>query len=193
MTGFQQFSYITQALALLIAALILTACVTPTPYQAAGPNYGYSEQRLDQNKFRVTFKGNSLTKRETVEDYLLYRAAELTRQNGYSHFLMASRDTVAQVFYRETIHSYGGRGWFWHGWPDWHPQGYPYGWRDPFWYDPWTRPWLRRTYKKVTSFSAYADIEMVRGPERRGEFEAFDAQSVIATVGPRVVRPEQAR
>ncbi len=48
--------------------------------------FGYSEERLDQNKFRVTFRGNSLTPRETVEDYLLYRAAELTLQNGFTHF-----------------------------------------------------------------------------------------------------------
>ena len=63
---------------IVVIALIslLSACVTATPYQQAPPRgFGYSEERLDQNKYRVTFRGNALTKRETVEDYLLYRAS----------------------------------------------------------------------------------------------------------------------
>jgi hypothetical protein len=92
-------------IAVVIAfAGLLAACVTATPYQPAPPRgFGYSEERLDQNKYRVTFRGNSLTKRETVEDYLLYRAAELTLQNGYSHFLIIGRDTEAKTRYRYWI------------------------------------------------------------------------------------------
>jgi hypothetical protein len=41
---------------------------------------GYSDQQIESNRFRVSFAGNSLTARETVERYLLYRAAELTVQ-----------------------------------------------------------------------------------------------------------------
>ena len=157
----------------------LAACVTPTPYQPAPPDgFGYSEVRLDQNKFRVTFRGNSLTKRETVEDYLLYRAAELTLQNGFSHFLVVGRDTEAKTSYRYWIDSYGGRGWFYHGFPGWHRR--------------WHRPWGGAyDVQPVTTYTATAEIILVKGAVQDGEARAFDAQQVLAAVGPRVVRPEQ--
>jgi hypothetical protein len=166
---------------IVIAAIVagLAACVTPTPYQPAPPDgFGYSETRLDKNKFRVTFRGNSLTKRETVEDYLLYRAAELTLQNGYSHFLVIGRDTEAKTSYRYWIDSYGGRGWFYHGFPGWYR-------------DPWHRPWGGYDVQPVTTYTATAEIILVKGPVQDGEARAFDAQQVLAQVGPRVVRPEQ--
>jgi hypothetical protein len=61
-----------------IAGLTLAACATATPYQPAGYNGqrgGYAEQRLESDRYRVTFAGNSLTSREQVEMALLLRAA----------------------------------------------------------------------------------------------------------------------
>jgi hypothetical protein len=168
-----------QTLVVAAFAAGLAACVTPTPYQPAPPDgFGYSETRLDKNKFRVTFRGNSLTKRETVEDYLLYRAAELTLQNGFSHFLIIGRDTEAKTSYRYWIDSYGGRGWFYHGFPGWYR-------------DPWHRPWGAYDVQPVTTYTATAEIILVKGPVQDGEARAFDAQQVLVQVGPRVVRPEQ--
>ena len=75
---------------LLVAAAIVTTLATaacqsgPTPYQpGAGRDLGYTESRIENDRYRIAFKGNSLTDRETVENYMLYRAAELTLQNGY--------------------------------------------------------------------------------------------------------------
>ena len=48
----------------------------------AGRGYGFSEQRIEDDRYRITFRGNSSTSRETVENSLLYRAAELTVQTG---------------------------------------------------------------------------------------------------------------
>ena len=65
--------------------LALAACVSPTTYKPADADHhtGYSDQRLADNRYRVTFKGNSITRREKVEDYLLLRSAEVTRDAGY--------------------------------------------------------------------------------------------------------------
>jgi hypothetical protein len=84
------------ASALAVAlGLLLTACTSsPTPYQAAQGGFGYSEQRIEENRYRVSFAGNSATSRQTVEDYLLYRAAELTVQNGHDWFEVVDRNTV---------------------------------------------------------------------------------------------------
>ena len=65
----------------LAAGLALAACATATPYQPAGFNGqrgGYAEQRLENNRFRVSFSGNSVTSRDQVEMSLLLRSAELT-------------------------------------------------------------------------------------------------------------------
>ena len=60
---------------------------------AAGYDRGYSEQKIENERYRISFKGNSMTGRETVENYLLFRAAELTLQTGYDTFTIVNRDT----------------------------------------------------------------------------------------------------
>jgi hypothetical protein len=81
----------------VLLGLLLAACAgKPTPYQQTQGGYGYSEQRIEENRYRVSFAGNSATSRQTVEDYLLYRAAELTVQNGHDWFGVADRDTVQE-------------------------------------------------------------------------------------------------
>lgn len=83
------------AFALVIGALV--ACAgAPTPYQAAQGGFGYSEQQIEQNRYRVRFAGNAATSRQTVEDYALYRAAELTVQTGHDWFEVVDRDTVQE-------------------------------------------------------------------------------------------------
>jgi hypothetical protein len=76
---------------------LLAACASgPTPYQHARDGFGYSEQRIEDNRYRVSFAGNSATSRQTVEDYLLYRAAELTVQTGHDWFAVVDRDTMQE-------------------------------------------------------------------------------------------------
>jgi hypothetical protein len=85
--------------AALSALVFLAACATSTPYQAAARDQsgGYSEQKIEDNRFQVQFAGNSLTDRKTVETYLLYRAAELTKESGFDHFRVVRRDTDAKT------------------------------------------------------------------------------------------------
>ena len=82
----------------MLALAMLSACATATPYQpniAVQPGRpvpgGFSEQRIEPERYRVSFAGNSLTSRETVESYLLYRAAELTQAQGFDWFTIADR------------------------------------------------------------------------------------------------------
>jgi hypothetical protein len=84
------------AATLLLSVVALAGCATATPYQAMHDDYGYSEQKLENNRYRVWFAGNSKTPRETVENYVLYRAAELTLANGYDYFLMSARSTEGE-------------------------------------------------------------------------------------------------
>lgn len=79
----------------VFAALVmiaLAACSTaPTPYQIEGSSGGYSEQRIEDNRYSVKFVGNSATPRGTVEEFALYRAAELTLESGHDYFRVVSR------------------------------------------------------------------------------------------------------
>lgn len=79
----------------LLAALLLAACATATPYQPVKDGLGYSEQRLETNRYRINYTGNSATPRDTVDHYLMYRAAEVTLNNGYDWFVIADRQTRA--------------------------------------------------------------------------------------------------
>lgn len=173
----------------------LSACATPTPYQpaAAGRHAaGFSEIRIEPNRFRVTFSGNSLTSRETVEGYLLYRAAELTVAQGYDTFTVVDRKTDkssrAYVQPDPMFHPWYGPSYgFWR--PSWRYYGPGFGWRswDPFWGDPfWSDQMDVRT---VDRYEASAEIVMSRGPKPEADPTAFDARAVMTNLGPRIQRP----
>lgn len=184
------------AAALGLAGLSLTACTTATPYQPdiAGQRVsgGYSEQRTGEDRYRVNFAGNSLTSRDRVEGYLLYRAAELTVQDGYDWFLIVDRLTERDV---ETyVHPdplyrpwYGGEYGYWR--PHWR---YYRGGRWSIWHPEWGGPFLDgpTEVQTIERFEAHAEIVMRRGPVPAGEERAFDARRVIADLGPTIERPE---
>jgi hypothetical protein len=100
-------------IAIALTFVTLAGCATPTPYQPVDRHHltGYSDQRLADNRVRVTFRGNSATAREQVEDYLLLRSAEVTREAGYSWFEFDTRDTEAKTVYHTDFA----------GWPGWGP------------------------------------------------------------------------
>ena len=87
------------------SAITLAACATATPYQPAselGAYDGFTTQMITNDRARVSFAGNSMTKRDTVENYLLYRAAEVAVQNGYENFTLQERDVEANTQTRVT-------------------------------------------------------------------------------------------
>jgi hypothetical protein len=172
----------------VVAALMLSACATPTPYQprvrGATVSGGYSEQRLEENRYRVMFTGNSLTSRERVENYLLYRAAELTKQAGYDGFTIVARATDPHSYttgYRTGPFGYWTPYWryryggFWHSWDPWG--------RDPFWGD-------TIDIQTVTNYEASAEIVMSRG-RRPNDPMSFDADEVLRNLGPTIQLPER--
>lgn len=180
----------------LALAGLLSACATATPYQPNIPGQavsgGFSEQRLESDRFRVTFAGNSLTSRDTVEAYLLYRAAELTVQQGFDWFTIVERDVERDrrtyverdPFYRPW---YGPSYGYWR--PYWRYYGGGFGWRtwDPYWGDPF---WAdRMDVRTVEKFEATAEIVMRKGPKPADDARAFDARGVMENIGPRVMRP----
>jgi hypothetical protein len=144
--------------------------------------------RIEPGRYRVTFTGNSLTSRETVELYLAYRAAELTLANGYDTFTLVSRDTDRKTTTR--IEPNPASLPYWR--PYWRYYG-PYGWR---FYDPWMGGPFDRTPTEVSTiekFTASAEIVLGKGPKRADDTDTFDARAVMENLRPRIQRPDDGR
>ncbi len=185
------------AAAAALSMLVGGCATTPTPYQpyvaegAAGVHGGFSEVRLSPDRVVVRFHGNEFTSRERVESYLLYRAAEVTVQNGYDWFETADRHTEHDV---QTIVSPDPFYHPWYGYPYWRPNWGYYrpgaGWD---WWQPgigspfWDRSVDVRT---VEAFEATAEIVMHKGPVPAGAPGAMDARAIMAKLGPTIELPK---
>ena len=163
-----------RALPLTLMACLLAGCMTPSPYapRLEGQQTGYTDRALTQNRYRVTFTGNSATPRETVESYLLLRAAEVTRAAGYSSFVFDTRNTKANHSYQTVPYGpppdpFWGR-----------PRGFGYwgGWG--FAYDPMVDVVVH------TNYDAYAEIVLLTSDQAAKEPRALNAGEVITKIGP---------
>ena len=150
-------------------ALVLAGCAaTPTPYQQQNrEGEGYREQRIEDNRFRVSFSGNTFTSRETVENYLIYRAAELTLANGYDWFVLSGKETEAHTRYDQMVTNMGFG---------------PY-----FAWDYWPRNSVAvSTAIPVTDYQAFGYVTMFKGTKPVNDATAFDARAVEQSLGPTV-------
>lgn len=187
-----------RAMAAALAACVfaITGCVSSsTPYQPISSANriagGYSDDRLGENRYRVSFAGNSLTSREQVESYLLFRAAELTIEQGHTWFVVEDRvieHEVERTARRDPLYDpwYGSDYGYWR--PYWRYYG-PRGWRS--WY-----PYYGHSFwtdhidiREVDRFEAIAEVRLGDGPRPNGNLRAFDAREVIERIGPRITYP----
>lgn len=168
-------------LGMTAAGLMLAGCATPTPYapRTHGTATGYTDRQLADNRFRVTFTGNTVTPRETVENFLLLRAAEVTLAAGYDHFVFDTRNTKARTRYSAVpegpVGPYGhfgfGRG-YWRGY-----------WGAGFGFEPDVDIITR------TNYEAYAEIVLLTPDQAAHEPRAIDAHDVIRRLGPDAAPP----
>jgi hypothetical protein len=160
------------AAALLLLVLLLAGCAVPTPYQPAADGYGYSEQQLESDRYRVTFSGNSVTPRDRVQNYLLHRAAEVTLESGHDYFTVVDQDLE-----RSTAYYGSGIGDFGFGHRH-HPHAFGgFGFNN-------------YTAYPIDSYTAFADIVMADGEKPAGEVNAYDARDVLRQLGPTIERPD---
>jgi hypothetical protein len=148
---------------------MLAGCGQPTPYKPATDGYGYSEQQIEDNRYRVRFAGNDLTPADTVQNYLLYRAAELTLDKGYDYFTMADREVERSTVYWGAADA---------------------GWRSGHltrWDDDYIGGGLTSyTAQPIDRYTAYADIVMFEGAKPASDVNAYDARSVLRQLDPTI-------
>lgn len=90
-----------------LLTLSLSGCATQTPYQPAEKRgaEGYTETKLGDTRYRITFTGNSTTPAETVKDYALLRAGELTLEKGSDWFQLVDSSNDKKVQTSTTVDS----------------------------------------------------------------------------------------
>jgi len=181
--------------------LVLAGCMTPSPYapRVEGSDTGYTDQALTQNRYRITFTGNSATPRETVEGYLLLRAAEVARAAGYESFIFDTRNTSANTtvsatpgfgdpyygggyggFGRRSGFSFGiGSGGYGGGIGYGGGLGFGSGFGFP--YDP------NMDIVERTNYQAYAEIVLLSPEQAAHETRAIKATEVIDRIRPQTV------
>ncbi len=101
----------------VVLAILVTGCsVSPTPFQpaATADGDGYTVTQLEANRFRLTFSGNMSTPHQTVDDNLLYLAAQVTLRNHADWFVIsradADKDTIYPTFVQPPTFAAAG-GW----------------------------------------------------------------------------------
>jgi hypothetical protein len=179
--------------------LLVAGCTAspPTPYQpfrahsAGGIHGGYSEQQLAPDRYLVRFHGNSLTARDRVEGYMLYRAAELTLQRGFDWFVVLDHNTehnVRTVVRPNPLY----RPWYGLGYEAWRPNWDVYvpgrGWSGIYGGDFAANPEF--DVRHIEAFETTAEIDMRKGAIPANEPKAIDAHRVLADLGPIIERPK---
>ena len=84
----------------LTVVLIVGGCATP--YRSEKRGTGFSEFRITDDTFSVTFRANSATREERVDKYILRRASELTLEHGFQFFVVLTekgRDRTSSIGY----------------------------------------------------------------------------------------------
>lgn len=191
------------------SAAVLAACATATPYQPAselGAFDGFSEQMIENDRARITFAGNSLTERDTVENYLLYRAAETALEQGFDWFELQERDTEAKTRVRVTN---TGPGFYdpYFGYSFFRPR---FGWSNAYrfshfggfrtrrgfgfnrFYDPFHDPFFNDiNVREITKYRATAEVKFGKGTQPSDDGNVFDASEVLENLRPTIKLPEE--
>jgi TonB family protein len=76
----------THTLGVILVVAGLSSCATG--YQASGLTGGYTEKKITDSAYMVTFGGNGFASKDRIYYFWTYRCAELTLEKGYSLFSM---------------------------------------------------------------------------------------------------------
>ena len=155
----------------VIIAAGVAACTAPTPYQPADGGYGYAEQRLEDNRYRVTFAGNADTPRDVVQNYLLFRAAEVTLESGHDWFTTGGQNVERSTRYFGTVDPL-----------------FPTARLSRHDYPLSTFGTATYTTHQIDTYTAFADILMFEGEKPAGDVNAYDARDVIEQLRPTIER-----
>ena len=73
---------------LILITILFSGCSSYQQKSSLFNKSGFSEERMGNNVFRVTYEGNEENSDEEVSDFNLLRSAEITLENGFKYFVI---------------------------------------------------------------------------------------------------------
>lgn len=149
----------------------------------------FASAEIGPGRFELTYSGIRFGSRDTVEHYLLYRAALLARRNGATSFLLlylpgeAGPSVHPALPNRLSGPDFGHWQPHWNyyvtgmGWQPWHPE-----WGAAFWAD-------EIDPARVQRYEAHAIIELIRDGRAPEDQPVFNASEVIKRLESISVKP----
>ena len=122
----------------------------------------------------MSFRGNSIAPRETVESYLLDRAAEVTLQTGNDRFRIVKQEIESETVYRTTLSGFNTFGF----------RRFNYN------YQPLFADFATGSSRPITSYEALANIIVIPGEESQHDDQTYDARDVIEKLSPTIIGPQ---
>ena len=95
---------------IILFAVFLTSCATH--YGISGFRGGYTEIKIDENTYDVSFKGNGYTSGEQIKRYFLYRCSEITLSHDCNYFIMYDKNIGSKTYSTTTRGSINDNGDF---------------------------------------------------------------------------------
>lgn len=150
--------------------LALSSCATP--YGRYGLLGGFTDARIDENTFSISVDTNGFTSQQTTSMQALYRAAELTVENGFDYFIImgGANNSTSMVMAipgsstsNTTINAYGHTA-----------------------YARTTTTATPTTVMPVIFPNSTLIIKSFKGAKPEGETNAYDARAVIKYLGPQI-------
>lgn len=83
---------------ILAIASGVSGCATPTSYHPQTDGIGYSNKQISKDQYWISYTANSFTKKQTLKEYLLYRAAQLTLETDHKSFVVINGDPAPSDF-----------------------------------------------------------------------------------------------
>ena len=83
---------------ILTILIITTSCATS--YKEDGLTGGYSQVQINENTWQVSFRGNGYTSQTRAQRFAMRRAAEITIEQGFTHFIITQ--SSSQISTMET-------------------------------------------------------------------------------------------
>lgn len=90
---------------LCVVSLMLAGCASQ--YQPIAFSGGYSDMRMQENVFVVTYRGNGFTSDIRAKDFALLHCAEVTLKNGYKYFVISGPGSETTVTQESTYGAFG--------------------------------------------------------------------------------------
>jgi hypothetical protein len=157
-------------LAVCLLAAVLSGCATP--YGKYGIAGGYTDTRVDENTFSIHVQANGFTDQQTASMHAMYRAAEITVENGFDFFVIVSNaagarsGTVAipgQTYSNTNVNVYGNTA-----------------------YARTTTTTAPTVYMPMTLPNSTLMIKSFKGEKPAGDPNVYDARSVMKFLGPNI-------